>query len=48
MIRSVDNKIFMWHAPWRIRILSTIFAPGWTAEDQMQIHQMASLNEEEI
>lgn len=49
MMRSVDNKIFMWHAPWRIHILSGVFfAPGWTVEDQMQIQQMGSLNGEEI
>lgn len=48
MIRSVDNKIFMWHAPWRIHILLPSLRLAGPGKDQMQIHQMGSLNEEEI
>lgn len=50
MIRSLDNKIFMWHADGSISPLSlpAIFTPHQAGEDQTQILQMGSLNGEEI
>lgn len=48
MIRSVAIKIFMWHACWRIHLHAAALTLQWAGEDQTQIHQMGSLNGEEI
>ncbi len=48
MIRSLANKIFMWHTHWRIHLHIAFFTLQQAGEDQTQIHQMGSLNGEEI
>lgn len=50
MIRSLANKIFMWHADGSISSLRrpAIFTLRQAGEDQTQILQMGSLNGEEI
>lgn len=50
MIRSLANKIFMWHADGSISPLPhpAIFTPRRVGEDQTQILQMGLLNGEEI